>query len=185
MLGGLGYDVRYNVLNALHYGLPQKRERVFLVGFHKPFIFQWPAAQATYKPLSELLEKNAAAKYYASERIAQKRRENHVPQVSPSIWHENKAGHISSYPFSCALRAGASYNYLLVNGERRLTPREMLRLQGFPDTFKMVVSEHQTRKQAGNAVPVNLVRAVVESFLPVMLSDFDLARVNGGRPVRD
>ena len=43
----------------------------------------------------------------------------------PSIWHENKSGNISSYPYSCALRAVDSYNYLLVNGERRLTPREM------------------------------------------------------------
>ncbi|HRQ31585.1 MAG TPA: DNA cytosine methyltransferase, partial [Anaerolineales bacterium] len=73
-------------------------------------------------------------------------------------------------PFSCALRAGASYNYLLVNGERRLTPREMLRLQGFPDSFKIVVSDSQLRKQAGNAVPVNLARAVFESFLPTWLT---------------
>ncbi|MCC6260617.1 MAG: DNA cytosine methyltransferase, partial [Anaerolineales bacterium] len=73
-----------------------------------------------------------------------------------------------SYPYSCALRAGASYNYLLVDGKRRLTPREMLRLQGFPDSFKIAVSESQTRKQAGNAVPVNLIRAVLEAFLPVL-----------------
>jgi len=107
-------------------------------------------------------------KHYASERIKQKRLESHTPTHTPSIWHENKAGNISSYPYSCALRAGASYNYLLVNGERRLTPREMLRLQGFPDSYKIVVSDAQTRKQAGNAVPVNLVRAVVESFLPIL-----------------
>lgn len=52
----------------------------------------------------------------------------------------------------------------------------MLRLQGFPDSFKIAVSEHQTRKQAGNAVPVNIIRAVLESFLPVMLED---GRENG------
>lgn len=174
VLKELGYDVHYNVLNALNYGLPQKRERVFIIGFYKPIIFQWPPKQSKYIPLSELLEKDVDSKYFASDRIKQKRQEKHLPQVSPSIWHENKAGHISSYPFSCALRAGASYNYLLVNGERRLTPREMLRLQGFPDSFKLAVSEYQTRKQAGNAVPVNLVRAVLESLLPVMLSDLSL-----------
>lgn len=45
----------------------------------------------------------------------------HTPKTTPSIWNENKSGNVSSYPYSCALRAGASYNYLLVNGERRLT----------------------------------------------------------------
>ena len=82
-----------------------------------------------------------------------------------SIWHGNKAGNISSYPYSCSLRAGASYNYLLVNGKRRLTPREMLRLQGFPDSFKITTSNAQTRKQAGNAVPVNMIKAVLKEVL--------------------
>ena len=63
------------------------------------------------------------------------------------------------------MRAGASYNYLLVNGERRLTPREMLRLQGFPDSYKIACKDAHTRKQAGNSVPVNLVRAVAEQAL--------------------
>ena len=94
-------------------------------------------------------------------------KEKHTAKVFPSIWHENKSGNISSYPYSCALRAGASYNYLLVNGERRLTPREMLRLQGFPDDFKIVVSDCQTRKQAGNAIPVDMVKMVIERFIPM------------------
>ena len=55
-----------------------------------------------------------------------------------------------------------------MDGERRLTPREMLRLQGFPDTFKMVVSDTQTRKQAGNAIPVDMVQKVIENFLPLI-----------------
>ena len=167
----LGYTVYFKSLNALDYGLPQKRERVIFVGFYEPMIFQFPPKQAKFTPLSDILEKNVDSKYYASERIRQKRWADHTPTVSPSIWHENKGGHISSYPYSCALRAEASYNYLLVNGERRLTPREMLRLQGFPDTFKITVSESQTRKQAGNAVPVNIIRAVFESFLPILLND--------------
>jgi DNA (cytosine-5)-methyltransferase 1 len=51
-----------------------------------------------------------------------------------------------------------------VDGKRRLTPREMLRLQGFPDSFR-ILNEAQTRKQAGNAVPVPMVRAVVGRVL--------------------
>lgn len=174
----LGYTVYYKSLNALDYGLPQKRERVVIVGFYKPMVFQFPPKQKTFTPLSEILEKDVAKKYYASDYIREKRQAEHTPTVSPAIWHENKAGHISSYPFSCALRAGASYNYLLVDGTRRLTPREMLRLQGFPDSFKIVVSESQTRKQAGNAVPVNIVRAVLEYLLPVMLNDMSQFNVH-------
>ena len=65
----------------------------------------------------------------------------------------------------CALRAGASYNYLLVNGERRMTEREMLRIQGFPESFKIVAGYSVVRKQAGNSVPVPLIRAVITAAL--------------------
>lgn len=182
VLSALGYTVSYRVLNALDYGLPQKRERVFLVGFYQPMVYHWPAKTSTCTPLSEILEKQVDQRHYASEAIQKKRRALHTPQASPSIWHENKAGHISSYPYSCALRAEASHNYLLVNGERRLTAREMMRLQGFPDTFKIAVSDSQTRRQAGNAVPVNLVRAVFESFLPIILHDLTNAEPHPARP---
>jgi DNA (cytosine-5)-methyltransferase 1 len=56
---------------------------------------------------------------------------------------------------------------LLVNGERRLTPREMLRLQGFPDSFKIISNDAQTRKQAGNSVPVPMIQSVLESLINV------------------
>ncbi len=167
----LGYWIDYKVLNALDYGLPQKRERIFIIGYFKPFNFTWPPKKPKMKPLDKILEKNVDKKYFASSRIINKRKSQHKSQHNPSIWHENKAGNICSYPYSCALRAGASHNYLLVNGERRLTPREMLRLQGFPNKFKIVVPDSQARKQAGNAVPVNVVQAVLESFAPILKND--------------
>lgn len=167
----LGYYVDYKVLNALDYGLPQKRERVIIIGFRKQILYKWPTKQHNRKPLSEILEKNVDKKYYASTYIRNKRKKRHIPTTIPSIWHENMAGNISSYPYSCALRANASYNYLLVNGERRLTPREMLRLQGFPDWYKISVPDSQVRKQAGNAVPVNLVEAVLDNLVPNLLNE--------------
>ncbi|MBI4655820.1 MAG: DNA (cytosine-5-)-methyltransferase [Elusimicrobia bacterium] len=167
----LGYWVDYRVLNALNYGLPQKRERVIIVGYYKPIKFTWPKESANRLSLERILEKQVSQKYYASRYIQQKRKAAHIPSISPSIWHENKAGNISSYPYSCALRAGGSYNYLLVNGERRLTPREMLRLQGFPEWYKIVVDDSQIRKQAGNAVPVALIRAVLESLSAFIIAD--------------
>lgn len=163
----LGYYVDYKLLNALDFGLPQKRERIVIVGALKPFIMDWNFDKHVMKPLSEILEKHVDPKHFASPEIVEKRKRMHTAKVKPAIWHENKSGNISSYPYSCALRAGASYNYLLVDGERRLTPREMLRLQGFPDEFKIVVSDTQTRKQAGNAIPVDMLAAVIERFVQI------------------
>ena len=166
-LEDLGYSVYVNVLNALNYGLPQKRERTLIVGFlDNSVMFEFPQPIGMGH-LSDILEdeKDIDPKFYASAHIQAKRKATHTPKVTPSIWHENKAGNISSYPYSCALRAGASYNYLLVNGVRRPTLRELLRLQGFPDSFKIVCNDSQTRKQAGNAVPVNLVKATLEEVL--------------------
>jgi DNA (cytosine-5)-methyltransferase 1 len=169
----LGYHVQYSVLNALDYGLPQKRERIFIVGHLEPIMFTFPNPIRPYLPLSEILESNVDEKHFASFYIREKRNESHKSSFYPSIWHENKSGNICSYPFSCALRAGASYNYLLVNGERRLTPREMFRLQGFPDWYKIIVTDGQARRQAGNAVPVNMVKAVVQKLLPYISTSLD------------
>ncbi len=136
-LRDLGYHADFRILNALNFGLPQKRERIFIVGFKKACSFDWPKGGLPMIPLQDILEEDVPEQYYASAYIRKNRLKKQKPTKEPTIWHENKAGHISAYPFSCALRAGASYNYLLVNGERRLTMREMLRLQGFPDSYKI------------------------------------------------
>lgn len=169
-LDDLGYYSDYRVLNALNFGLPQKRERVFIVGFRDPVSFNWPADDIPMKSLDEILEENVPEEYFASEHIRNKRIAKRAPTKENTIWHENKAGNISAYPYSCALRAGASYNYLLVNGERRLTSREMLRLQGFPDSFKIVDSYAQARKQAGNSLPVPMAQAVLKNALKALIS---------------
>lgn len=163
-----GYAAEHRVLNALDFGLPQKRERTIIVASLRPFDrFPWPDEKAPMTPLADLLEKSPDPKHYVSDYI--RRSKNHTQTLpSPAIWHENKGGNISSHPWSCALRAGASYNYLLVDGERRPTPREMLRLQGFPDAFRIVSNDGQTRKQAGNAVPVPLVQAVMERLSGIL-----------------
>ncbi|HUI33369.1 MAG TPA: DNA (cytosine-5-)-methyltransferase, partial [Dysgonamonadaceae bacterium] len=176
-LKDLGYHVQYSVLNALDFGLPQKRERVVIIGHREPIMFTFPNPEKPYKALTDILEKKVDEKFYASEHIRNKRIEKHKSSYYPSIWHENKSGNICSYPYSCALRAGASHNYLLVNGERRLTPREMFRLQGFPDWYKIVVSDAQAKKQAGNAVPVNMIKAVAQKLLPYVATSLDQASV--------
>lgn len=169
-LNNLGYQTHHKILNAIDFGLPQKRERVFIVGFREPRNFIWQLKKTAMKPLREILENEVSSIYFASEKIRQNRLksvEGKFVSDDYTIWHENKGGNISPLPYSCALRAGASYNYLLVNGTRRLTEREMLRLQGFPDSYKIVCGYQAMRKLAGNTVAVPCVIEVIDSVLSV------------------
>ena len=168
-LEDLEYFVDYKVLNALDFGLPQKRERTIVVASTVPFeVFPWPTERIPMQPLTDVLESNPDRKVYVSDMIREKRNHQHTAESSPMIWHENVGGHIGSHPWSCALRAGASHNYLLVDGERRLTMRELLRLQGFPESWEIICNDAQMKKQAGNAVPVPMVQAVIKKMVGVL-----------------
>ena len=122
--------------------------------------------------MKSILEKDSEIdkSLFASNRIKEKR----IKSVQgkeifyPSIWHENKSGNVSVLDYACALRTGASYNYLLVNGIRRPSSRELLRLQGFPDTYKIVVSHQEIRRQTGNAVAVPMIRMVAKKIFNII-----------------
>lgn len=166
----LGYFVKWKILNALDFGLPQKRERVIIVGFKsqedcEKFTFEIPH---TPYNLANILEddKDVDPSLFASEHIIARRKEKTAGKnvFYPSIWHENKAGNISVLNYSCALRTGASYNYLLVNGVRRPSSRELLRLQGFPEKYRIAVSNQDIRRQTGNSVAVPMIRMVANKI---------------------
>ncbi len=175
-LRDLGYTLYYTIFNSLHFGLPQKRERIYIVGFLEPLDFSFPIPPNYYKPLSEVLEADETIdkSYYLSEEVKKKRwaAVKGTPPF-PSIWHENIGGNISALPYSCALRAGGSYNYLVVNGERRLTSREMFRLQGFPESFKIPLPYTQARKIAGNSVSVPVIEAIAKQIIKSLTKSKD------------
>lgn len=168
----LGYHVHTKVLNALNYGVPQKRERIIIVGFKENVSFEFPEPIPLdkRKSLEDILEKDVDSKYYVKERIKLSRierlKDKNYPK--PYISHENMAGSITPHPYSSALRAGASANYILINDERRPTEREMLRLQGFPDSYQVVLSYGKVKKQCGNSVAVPVIEAVALSMIKAM-----------------
>lgn len=170
----LGYHVKWKVLNALDFGLPQKRERVIIVGFldkNAYDAFNFDFEKVPYN-LANILEAEECVdpKLIASDMIQEKRKKSVIGKnvFYPSIWHENKSGNISVLPYACALRTGASYNYLLVNGYRRPTSRELLRLQGFPEKFRIVVPHSEVRRQTGNSVAVPMIRAVANKMIKLI-----------------
>lgn len=176
----LGYHVHAKVLNALDYGVPQKRERIIIVGFldDVDFKFPPPVPESERKTLADILEPQVDRKYYVRDAIRESRlerlKDRNYPK--PYISHENMAGSITPHPYSSALRAGASANYILVNDERRPTERELLRIQGFPDSYKIVVSYGKIKKQTGNSVAVPMIKAVARE----MIASLKKFHENGG-----
>ncbi len=171
-LEALGYTVYAKVLNSLDYGVPQKRERIIIVGFKDDILFSFPdpVPVEKRKTLVDILEKDVDAKYYVKDRIRESRlmrlKDPNYPK--PYISHENIAGSITPHPYSSCLRAGASANYILINDERRPTEREMLRLQGFPEDFKVVVSYSKIKHQTGNSVAVPVIKAVANQMIKAL-----------------
>lgn len=168
----LGYHVYAKVLNALDYGVPQKRERIIIVGFMDDvdFSFPEPIPESERKTLSDILEDNVDKKYYVRDAIRESRIERLRDKIFPKpyISHENMAGSITPHPYSSALRAGASANYILINDERRPTERELLRIQGFPDDYKIVVPYGKIKKQTGNSVAVPVIKAVAREMIAAL-----------------
>ncbi len=165
-LEALGYTVYAKVLNALDYGCMQKRERIIIVGFLDRVFFTFPEKEVNHKTLVDVLEQNVGSKYYVNSEIRESRlkrlKDKNYPK--PYISHENMAGSITPHPYSSCLRAGASANYILINDERRPTEREMLRLQGFPDNYKIVLPYSKVKKQCGNSVAVPVIKAVAKQM---------------------
>ena len=154
-----GYDVTYAVLNSADYGVPQKRERVIIVGFRKDlkinFDFPEPViSDATnYEPLSSVIDKDVDQKYFFSERAVEgmmKKRANMNKGRAQDVTKPcNTVGaHLAKVSLN------STDPVLLDNGKyRRFTPREVARIQSFPEDFKLAGSESAQYRALGNAIP--------------------------------
>lgn len=166
----LGYKVYYKILNAKNFGLPQNRERIMIVGFKNHNInFEFPSELNEETKVGDILVDNPDPKYTISDKIwesHQLRKERNRAKGNGfgyCLFNEN-----SPYTSTISARYYKDGSEILIaqdgKNPRKLTPREAARLQGYPDTFKIVVSDTQAYKEFGNSVPVNMINAVAQSM---------------------
>ena len=171
-LRGLGYHCHAEILNTKDYGIPQNRERLYIVGFlnaDEYHAFSYAPKQALELNLGDMLDREVDEKYFLSDRaLAHFRSKN--PKFNgkflPKDANENIANTLTTNPghrrTDKFIRAAGELDAKGNERIRKLTPRECLRLQGFPKNFKIVTSDTQTYKQAGNAMSVNVVKMILE-----------------------
>jgi DNA (cytosine-5)-methyltransferase 1 len=172
----LGYSVHYKVLDGKHF-VPQHRERIIIVGFRNSIYkgkenFAYPEMPKRKQAIENILEENIDPKYTLSDKLW-----NYLQNYAKK--HKEKG---NGFGFGLVDLKGISRTIsaryykdgaeILIPQEeknpRRLTPRECARLQGFPDSFVIPVSDNQAYKQFGNSVTVPLIKAVGEKIVATL-----------------
>jgi DNA (cytosine-5)-methyltransferase 1 len=180
----LNYQVFHTVLRAADFGVPQNRERIFIVGFDKDYfgpkidfsdLFQWPIPPKIPTRLGNILEQSASldSRYTISDRLLhghERRKREHARKGNGfgySLFNSE-----SEYANTLSARYYKDGSEILISqtelgkNPRKLTPRECARLQGFPENFIVdAVSDCQAYKQFGNSVTVPVIRHVAMQLL--------------------
>lgn len=159
----VGYNVKYRLVRAVEFGVPQRRERVIIIGIREDFVYNYVFPNALFKegeyvPLSAVIDELAIPeqKYYFSQRAVQgvKNAKNNMKR---GLWQDLNAPCLTITSHLAKTSMNSRDPILLVNSEmelyRRFTPREAARIQSFPDSFRLNKSEAKSYKQIGNAIP--------------------------------
>ena len=185
----LGYDIHYRVINGAHF-VPQHRQRILIVGFREPVGFDFKQLQlpergpllgsilhpedgseAAEEPYTEGPRATVHSKYVLTDKLWQylqayaEKHRNAGNGFGFGLVDRNSVARTLSARYykdgsEILVSRGAGKN------PRRLTPRECARLMGFPDSFRIPVSDTQAYKQFGNSVVVPVIRAVAELMQP-------------------
>lgn len=160
----VGYNVCYRLVKAVEFGVPQRRERVIIVGIRKDIddvVFHYPkpiCTEATATPLKAVIDelRIPQEKYYFSQRAVEGMK-NAKNNMKRGLWQDLEKPCLTVTSHLAKVSINSRDPLLLVDPEkelyRRFTPREAARIQSFPDDFLLHSSEAKSYKQIGNAVP--------------------------------
>ena len=190
-LKDLGYTVHEKVLNSRDFGVPQNRERIYIVAFRSDIdssMFAFPEPIDSTKRIRDILEKMpVSAKYYLSDTyIATLRRHKarHSAKGNGFGYEIRDWGDVAAAVVCGGM--GRERNLIIdkrqtnltpvthikgkvnTEGIRKLTPREWARLQGFSDTFKLEIADVHLYKQFGNSVTVPVIQAIAENVKAIL-----------------
>lgn len=166
----LGYTVYYKVIDARKV-VPQHRERIFIVGFRDPVLFSFPEIKDKQPRLKDILEANVDKRYTLSSHLwkyLQDYAERHRQKGNGFGFGMADLNGVSRTLSARYYKDGSEI--LIPNGgnPRRLTPRECARLMGFPESYKIVVSDTQAYKQFGNSVVVPVIRILAKAIVKAL-----------------
>ena len=175
----MGYSIFYQVLNSKDYGVPQNRERIYIVGFkNKVSSFVFPSPIYSKSNINELLEHDVEG--HDLSETASIHLEKHLQDYldKKDINEEYPIFFFFLRPSRCSLRndgcspcltakmgTGGNNVPVLATENRKLTVRECLRLQGFPESYKMKDNYSQSYKQIGNSVTVPVIKLIAKEMV--------------------
>ena len=171
---GYGYDVYWKVLNAKYFHVPQSRERLYMVCFRNFDLnvknFEFPEESEPDKIVADILIEDQEKKWLSENYVAFIERYNKEEKELGSGFERKWLSRYSIAPTVCKSN-GSRDRLLLIDYKedgtrwyRKLSGRELARLQGFPDDFKLPCSYYQTARQLGNSVAVPVIKAIAEKI---------------------
>ncbi len=175
----IGYDIKYKVLNAVNYGVPQERRRIFIVGTLGKNNFEYPNEEMKIVTVKEAIDNLPKLKSGETSSIPNHTSMKHSIQMLEKMSYVSDGGNRNDIPEKLRPKSGDSRKYIRYNSEkpsfcvtgdmrkifhynqnRALTCRELARLQTFPDSFIFLGNTGKVQQQIGNAVPVLLANKI-------------------------
>lgn len=183
-LNDLGYDVNYKVLNSVNYGVPQKRERIYIVCFRKDLKirnFEFPKPIKLVKHVEDYLEEQCDVKPLEESKYPiqfNERKDDTYSDKMVRLGIVNKGGQgeriysvkgiaatLSAYGGGVFAKTGG---YLINGKARKLSPRECARLMGYPDSYKIAKNKNQAYMQFGNSVVIDVLQYIIKEICNVI-----------------
>lgn len=174
----LGYAVTPIIYKAKDFGVPQNRERIYIIGFNKTKVKNYSSFKPPVPPkietcVGDILEKKVDSKYTISDQLWNGHQRRKIENKENGKGFGYSLFDASSpYTNTISARYYKDGSEILIKQKgknpRKLTPREAARLQGFPENFIIPVSDTQAYKQFGNSVAVPVINAIAQQIIKVL-----------------